>query len=255
MSNSVFDDPCSPQVTVETPRKERISLDTSLKTGAAVLVFISTMSGWTNGHPFRTNALILASIAVLLWILGTWALKQIRAILRRSEARQFVRREQHSLNDLVRDFERFVDNSRRESFIYILRNMGNSNIQYLHLLNVDYIQRWLYCFNFQGRIMTDDLSLFIARCQELTVMVQQFNLDYVLRARQEFQRGAPLQEQHIHDLEAFREDFSAHLRNLSSWGDRISTEARRLGGNKAKGVSLVTYFERVKTFRIANPQQ
>lgn len=255
MSNSAFTDPYSPQVTARTLPKERVSLDTGLKTGAALLVFISTVSGWTNGHPYRANALILLGIAVLLWILGTWALTQVQAIFRLSQVKQFVKREQLSLNELIHRFERFVDNSRCESFIYILRNMGNSNIEYLRLLSVDYIQRWLYCFSFQQRIPTVRLELFIARCQEFTVMVQQFNSDYVLRARQEFQRGTPLQEQNVHDLEAFREDFSAFLRDLSAWGERIAVESKRLSGEKLIGASLATHFERVKTFRIVPSNQ
>jgi hypothetical protein len=83
--------------------------------------------------------------------------------------------------------------------------------------------------------------------------VQQFNSYYVLRAQKQLAlASSPLPEFNIDELESFREEFAAFLRDFELWEKEIAEYLQSLGlaeFNAMYQFAPTPSFERMKSFR------
>jgi hypothetical protein len=220
--------------------------------GAALLGFLTSLFsliGRTKSSPILTWLLIGFGIAIFLWISVPTIFKGVNKLIGSYKKRQFVRVQQVMLNDLVQRFVSFVNTDQSLCMTRILVSVRSSSPDAVdHILSVNYLNRWFCTFNNYLRFPTSDIGCFVARCQEFTVIIDQFNQDYVLKAQKAFECGPLLQEAHIDQLEEFLGEFTPYLREVEQWADRLE-KGIILHGGQQFGISLVSKFKRVKTFR------
>jgi hypothetical protein len=97
-----------------------------------------------------------------------------------------------------------------------------------------------------------EILKFLAGSRELANIVQQFNSYYVLRAQRQLAVApTPLPEQNVAELEGFREEYAAFLRDFELWAKGIATYLQSLGGAEHPTLwqlAPTSYFESAKPF-------
>jgi hypothetical protein len=234
--------------------KERFSKNSIVQIVAALLTILPWLTGWAKSSPIHKVMLTGIGVVILLWIASPTAVYGLRKLIGSYRKRRFVREEQAELNNILQSFRPFVNENDSRSLIPILRNvaqsLGPDAVVIYRIIGSNHISRWLCCFTKNMHSQTSDIDCFMARCQEFTVIVDQFNRDYVVKSQNELENGPPLPAHHIHQLEQFREEFIAYLRDVDQWANRIAkSRCDVVNGGQPLGTLLVSNFERVKTFR------
>jgi hypothetical protein len=93
----------------------------------------------------------------------------------------------------------------------------------------------------------------LTRARELGNLIQQFNSYYVVRTQKHIALATtPLPEQTLDQLETFREEYIAFLRDFELWGKEIAAYLQSLGiaeFNAMYQFAPCSNFERVKAFQ------
>lgn len=87
-------------------------------------------------------------------------------------------------------------------------------------------------------------------------IVQEFNTNYVLRYQRHCAVDGSFSEDHIAQMEQFREEFTALLRDIELWATGISGYLRSMDATNnvnVSGIAPIAYFVRAKSFRQAAP--
>jgi len=202
-----------------------------------------------------TKIIISLVIAALIWILGPRVAALARRIRRQFADRRFVKEQELQLRDLVARFcRRFAGSEDARSFMPIFRSAMVGKVETANVVGriiaCDYIGNWLACFQQQLKLPAASVDVLVSRCREFTTIVNSFNRDYVLRAQKELGMVAPLGNHYLDQLEEFREEFAAFLRDLEQWVNAFSAQAQgRIGEPHYWGIAPTCVFERTKTFR------
>lgn len=218
---------------------------------AAILGAVPHLSGWTTQHPEALKISIGLALAILAWLVSRSVLPSIRSVRKWYLDRRFVRQESMKLGEFIYRLRPFVANE-TTGLITILRAVGAEHMTSVSpIINApDYVPSWRGCFQEQLKRPAVDLDVFLARYRELLTIVNSFNRDYVHRAHRTLSTVRPLGETSIADLEQFREEFAAYLRDFELWGDKVYEEVRiRTGNPHHWTLAPKASFDKVKSFR------
>jgi len=235
--------------------KRRVSLDVLLQFVAAVITLVPTFLGLKNKHPLLSYLAIVLGVVVLLWIAKPRAMALVQRVRQRFADRRFAKGQELQLRGLVERFcRRFAGSEDARSFMPIFRSAMVGKIEIANVVGriiaSDYIGSWLACFRQQLKLPAASVDVLVSRCQEFSTIVNSFNRDYVLRAQKELGMVAPLSDHYLDQLEEFREEFAAYLRDLEQWVNAFSAQAQgRTGESRYWGIAPTCVFERAKTFR------
>lgn len=232
--------------------KRRVSLDALLKFSAALITIVPTILGWTGKHPVGSKVLVGLGIVVLAWIALPYATALGKEVSRKFGDRRFVRQESARLRDLLQQFRRFGGTEDSRALMSIIRSAASSNAEAIgRIVACDYIGSWIHCFQQQLTSPAKSVDVLVARCHEFTAIVSRFNRDYVLRSQKELGTGEPLNDYCIDQLEEFREEFAAYLRQVEQWAKSVSEQAqsRVTDPQRYWSIAPTPSFERVKSFR------
>jgi hypothetical protein len=235
--------------------KHSVSMDGLVKLAAALISTGQIFYGWMNRNPLNGKIFMGIGAIILLWIVRPYVFGVFRALSRRIGDRRLVKREDPLLRGLVSRFDRFTSSNDSRALMAIVRSTTSRNTEAVsRIVACDYLGDWLVCFKLRLALPVKSLESFLLRCHEFSVIVNSFNRNYVLRSHEAFERaGAPLDEYHVHQLEEFREEYTAFLREFEQWAGELNTAAqpRWRGMGNFFQVSPCSSFERVKTFRNA----
>lgn len=153
------------------------------------------------------------------------------------------------MRELLQRFDRFTSHNDGRALIPILRSVHAVQLQ--QTVPSDYIGDWLHCYREQLNAARKTIYPFLARCREFTNIIASFNRFYVLQAQSALAQSRQLDEHFIDQLEEFREEFSAYLRDVEQWANSVRTWAEPRLGHLQNFWQLMptANFERVKTFR------
>lgn len=241
--------------------KEHISWNSILTFAGGLLAAAPSFIGVSKNYPVLTKALMWIGIALLVSALIPRLRRPITKLFRKSRAKRFVHDQQPRFQELLQRFGRFVSTDNSKTLVQILQSGCSYNLKVIPNIpgvnnTGDFIRRWWGCFRQQIEFPVTGLVSFMARCQEFTIIVDQFDREYVLRAHKDLESEPPLPEQYIRDLEQFRDDFNAYLRELEQWAMKITNESHKLASKEQlMWTSLVREFPRVSTFRRGAAQQ
>jgi hypothetical protein len=167
--------------------------------------------------------------------------------------RLFIAANDARLREFAEQFGQFISNNNTRSLIYIVRSGFSQNTGAVEqILAGDYIGSWFHAYLEHLAFATTDLSQFLARCREFSNIVQQFNSYYVLRAQRQLAAAVtPISEQGVAELEGFREEYNAFLRDLEAWAKGICNYLTSVGVADQPTqwrLGPASYFERAKSF-------
>ena len=202
--------------------------------------------------PWVVDTAVILGIFILIWFAKPrWAVwfQRIRDDRR---DRQFVRANDVGLRELLGQFAVFISSSDTRSLSSILRSVHSQNMQAVEqIIAADYVGSWLHCFQEQLTFPAKSFHQFLGQCREFSYIVQSFNTNYVLRAQRQLATGTPLAENSIAQLEGFREEYNAFLRDVEPWAKGISDYLQSGGVTDHPSlwrIAPVTYFERPRSF-------
>ncbi len=218
-----------------------------------LLLGLNAKYAWLS-KPWVLDGLILSAAVILVWFaqprLSAW--RHMRS--QRKRERQFVTTNDTRLRELADQFAEFISTNNTRSFLSILRSGFSQNMTAVEqVLAGDYIGAWFHAYREQLTFPTNGLRQFLARCREFGNIVQQFNTDYVLRAQRQLAAATPpIPEHSIAELESFRDDYNAFLRDVESWAKGIHTYLQSCGVTDHPALwqlAPTPYFERAKSFQ------
>lgn len=222
-----------------------------LQVVAAFLAIVPLFWPWAGHH--RLYAVIVVVI-LFGWIakprLQTW----IKRSANRRRDEQFIATNDARLRGFVEQFSEFIADNNTRSLIYIVRTACSQNMTAVEqILTGDYIGHWFFSYREQLAFPTQVMGQFLARCREFTNIVQQFNSHYALRTQRLFMAAAaPLPDHTLDELEGFRDEYNAFLRNLEPWAKGIAAYLQSLGVTDTPSqwrLAPTIYFERPKSFK------
>jgi len=248
-------------VSAEAPRREL--LVELLKVLTPALGLLLFLLGLTSKYPWLTqpwvkNALVVLGILVVAWFAKPRLVVWRRKLRQRKRDRIFVATNEVRLRQFTDRFAEFISDSNNRSLIYMIRSGFSQNMTAVEqIFSGDYIRNWFASYREQLAFPVTHRMQFLARCRELGNLVQQFNSYYVLRAQKQLALApSPLPEFNIGELESFREEFAAFLRDFEIWAKEIAEYLQSLGVaefNAMYQFAPTPSFERVKSFRRSTP--
>ncbi len=109
---------------VQTPKARRVSFDTWLKLGAALIASVPSLYVWTGNHPLGRKLLAATTVLVFAWIAQPTVTEAIRWSRQKIRDRGFARREDQRLREFLPRFERFISMNDGRAIVCILNSMG-----------------------------------------------------------------------------------------------------------------------------------
>src|SRR5207248_2940143 len=134
---------------------------------------------------------------------------------------------------------------------HILRSAASNNLSTAwRLMACDYVGTWLACYKSQLQTPARDIGEFMRRSAEFSSIVNRFNLDYALRAQRELADLSELPKRYVEELEKFREEYAAFVRDVESWAEVVNNYSRqRFQPREWMKMLINSHFERVASFR------
>lgn len=232
-----------------TQERRKVSFDSLLKFVAALMTFLPFLFGWTGSHPLGTKILAVAGAMVFLWIARPYVLDATRALRQRRRDRGFMEREGQRLREFIPRFARFVSTNDNRAIVSAINSITANNFQLIgKVVSHDYVVTWLNCFQEQQKTPPDSFIVFLRRCQEFGLIVDQFNRNYVQRNQRQL-ATENLPAHTIDQLEEFKDEFNDFIREFESWCGGIGAYIKPR--QELWRLTPTTYFDRVKSFQIA----
>lgn len=258
-----FLDPNSGGSPVAPPRRHELAIETlkflTPALGLALfLVGLNSKYPWLS-KPWVLNSLIALGVLVLVWFakprFGVWA----RRTRDRKRDQLFIAENAASLRRLVERFAVFTSNHDTRSLIQIIRSAYSQNMAVVEqIITSDYIGSWFYCYREQLGFPAKALDKFLSQCREFSHVVQAFNTHYVLHAQRKLAVAKPLSDDSIAQLDEFREEYNAFLRDAELWAQGIANYLQSGGVTDHPTLwrlAPTNHFDRVRSFGRAKPVQ
>lgn len=240
-----------PATSPATSRK-RPSWDAILQFSGAVLVILQQALDWAHRIPYGSKILFGMAIFVILWIAARQLAVLFHWVIDRLRTNSFVEQQDVRMHTLLDRFNELASSNQTCALMQIIRSaMGNNVDSVARIVACDYIGNWITCFRLQLESRTSSMPILVKRSHELTSLVSSFNRDYAQRAQRQLSAEKDLAEHSINELEEFREEFNALLRDLEEWGKEIFKQQSAMYGQDGQTLwpTPGIYFERVKSFR------
>jgi hypothetical protein len=219
--------------------------------GLLLLLLGSTAKFSWLTQPWVRDCLIALGVVTVFWFAWPRFSLWLRKYKQKRRDQRFIYDNELRLREFVERFAEFISNDNTQSLIYIVRAAYSQNVTAVEqVFQVGYIGSWFQCFREQLSFRTDVLAPFLARCREFTSIVQQFNTYYVQRAHAHL-GTAQLPDHSVEELEAFREEYNAFLRDLSPWSKAVANYLQSEGVADQPTLwqlAPTSYFEKAKSF-------
>ncbi len=226
-----------------------------------LVLFLAGLIGkypWLS-KPWVFDIIVALGVLILIWFAQPRFSAWLRRIGDNKRDQQFIAANDARLRELLDKFTVFTSSSDNRSLINILRSAYSQNTQAVEQIVVgDYIGSWLHCYREQLTFPTKSLPRFLSQCKEFSHIVPQFNTNYVLRAQRQLATAAPLAEHNIAQLEEFREEYNAFLRDVEPWAKGIANYLQSCGVIAQTALwrlAPTNSFERAKSFGRTKPAE
>lgn len=248
------------QIAAAPPRREM--LVEFLKVLTPALGLLLFLLGLTSKYPWLSqpwvkNILVVLGILVVAWFARPRVVTWLTRRGERKRDRLFVATNDVRLRQFVRRFAEFLSASNSRSLISMIRSGSTLNLTPEQIITGDYIANWFQSYGEQLAFPVMNRLQFLARARELGNLIQQFNSYYVLRTQKQLALApTPPPEQSLDQLETFREDYIAFLREFELWGKEIAAYLQTLGIEEFHAMyqfAPCSNFERVKSFHKKTP--
>jgi len=238
------------------PRRELLVELLKLLTPALGLLLF--LLGLSSRYPWLTQLWVkeclgILGILVVGWFAGPRVVSWISRTAAKKRDRLFVATNDVRLRQFVRRFAEFLSTNNTRSLISMIRSGFTLDVNPEKIITGDYIDSWFKSYIEQLAFPATNRMQFLARARELGNLIQQFNSYYVIRTRKQLGLApTPPSEQILDQLETFREEYIAFLREFELWGKEIAAYLESLGIAEFQAMyqfAPCSNFERVKSFQ------
>jgi hypothetical protein len=122
------------------------------------------------------------------------------------------------------------------------------------IFETDYVTDWVVSFEEQMKYPAASPMAFFFRCREFSLLVRDYNNNYVVRAQKGILKSSvQVPESCLDQLETFREEYNSYLRDFTQWAKSLCDQERIALGESQQVLMLFpcTLVDRVKSFRKA----
>ncbi len=235
-----------------------------------VIAAIPSLVLFLKDYPRLGLVLLSLPALVLLWTLAPPLRNGLARVASLFRGQFLAWRERKKLRDFAARFQEFIDPSQSTTLRNIVFQIcGNNWEETEKILPPDYIYDWFHCFQVDLRSGIYRFQRFARLTHALTWIVNHYNRDYVLRARDRMgkqyhsrreqhppqqlsqeeliadeigepheQDMAPLPKHYVDRLEMFREPYVRFLEEFGRW---LKSLNRKLGPREQ--TSFMDYFE------------
>jgi hypothetical protein len=218
---------------------------------AAVVIILS----WQKATSLVVKILFCMAALTLLGIAVRYVIRSIRWLFKRIRINKIVAVESEKLVAMFKRFKLFTVDNNTESFRHILRNTSPYRVEVIdQIFETDYVTDWIVSFEEQMNHPAASAIAFFVRCREFSLLVRDFNNNYVIRAQKGILKsGAQVPESCLDHLEGFREEYNSYLRDFTQWANSLCDHERIVLAESQQTMMLFpcNSVERVKSFRKA----
>lgn len=240
------------------PRRPKLEPHHIVQLASAVLnATVVVILSWQKATSLVVKVLFWMAAITLLGILVMYAVRATRWIFRTIRTNRLVAAEAKKLIAMFKRFKLFTQDNHAESFRCILRNTTPYRVEVTdQIFETDYVTDWVFSFEQQTSYPTTSAMALFLRCREFSLLVKDFNNNYVIRAQKGILKSSiQLPESSLDQLENFREEYNAFLRDYTQWAKSVCDQERALLGESQQTAMLFPCIsvERVKSFRKVVP--
>ena len=242
----------------EPPRRPKLEPHHIVQLVSAVLnATVVVILSWQKATSLVVKVLFWMAAVTLLGMLVRYAIKLILWSFRTIHINKIVSSEAEKLAAIFKRFKLFTEESHGESFRYILRNTSSYRVEVIdQIFETDYVRDWVVSFDEQMNYPAASPMALFLRCREFSLLVKDFNNNYVIRAQKGILKSSiQLPESCLDQLETFREEYNSYLRDYTQWAKSLCDREKAVLGESQQTVMLYpcVSVERVKSFRKAAP--
>jgi len=257
-----FFDPSSEELPAALPPRRRELFVETLKFLTALVALAGALVALHGKYPSLSpwifDSIVGTGLLIATWVVTPRVAAWARRIQKRARIRRFIATNDVRLRELLAQFAIFTSSSDSRSLMCILRSACSQNQQAIEqIVAGDYIGSWLDCFRQQLGSPAGSLASFLQQCREFSSIVQAFNTNYVLRAQRQLALVPALPEYNLEQLDQFREEYNAFLRDIEPWAKSIGNYLESAAGIADQPIlwrtAPTSYFERVPSFRKTKP--
>ncbi|HLY99294.1 MAG TPA: hypothetical protein VKT33_09540 [Candidatus Angelobacter sp.] len=189
---------------------------------------------------------------MLLGVAIRYTIRFVRWLIARIRINRIVAAETEKLAAVFKAFELFTDERQGESFRVILKNTSPYRVEVIDQIQMDYVTDWVVSLKEQLNYPAASPVAFFLRCREFSLLVRDFNTNYVIRAQKGILKSsAQLPESCLEQLETFREEYNSYLRDYTQWAKSLCDREKTVLGESQQTAMLFPCIlvERIKSFR------
>lgn len=220
---------------------------------ATVVIILS----WQKATSLVVKILFWMAALTLFGIVVRYAIRGSRWLLARVRLNKIIAVEAEKLRAMFKRFVLFTEENYGTSFRGILRNTSPYRVEVIdQIFESDYVTDWILSFAEQLNHPAPSAMVFFLRCREFSLIVRDFNNNYVIRAQKGIMKSSvQVPESCLDQLETFREEYNAYLRDFTQWANSLRDQEKIVLGESQQATMLFpcTFVERVKSFRKAIP--
>ena len=242
----------------DAPRRSKLEPHHIVQLVSAVLnVTVVVILSWQKATSLVVKVLFWVAVLTLFGIMVRYGIRWSRWLLARVRLNKIIAAEAEKLRVMFKRFRLFTEENYGNSFKGILRNTSPYRVEVIdQIFESDYVSDWIISFAEQLNHPAPSAMAFFLRCREFSLIVRDFNNNYVIRAQKGIMKSSVQVPEHCLDqLETFREEYNSYLRDFTQWAQSVCDQEKIALGESQQITMLFpcTFVERVKSFRKAIP--
>lgn len=240
----------------DSPRRSKLEPHHIVQLVSAVLnAAVVLILSWQKATSLVVKILFWMAALTLFGIVARYAVRWCRWLFKKIRINKIVAVEGEKLIAMFKRFRLFTVDNHGESFRYILKNTSSYRVEVIdQIFETDYVTDWIVSFEEQMNHPAASAVAFFLRCREFSLLVRDFNNNYVIRAQKGILKSsAQVPESCLDQLEGFREEYNSYLRDFTQWANSLCAQEKIALGESQQALMLFpcTSVERVKSFRKA----
>lgn len=223
------------------PRRSKLEPHHIVQLVSAVLnATVVVILSWQKATSLVVKVLFWMAAITLLGILGMYAVRLVRWSFRTVRTNKIIATESEKLAAMFKRFKLFTEENHGESFRWILRNASPYRVEVIdQIFETDYVTDWVVSFEQQANYPARSAMALFLRCREFSLLVKDFNNNYVIRAQKGILKSSvQLPENCLDQLETFREEYNSYLRDYTQWAKSLCDREKAVFGESPQVAML-----------------
>jgi hypothetical protein len=218
---------------------------------AGILTCLAALLNFFGRWPQAMWAIAVVVAILFCWVVGSGFRALFQRLSGKSADKRLVTTEYPKLVQLFERLKQFTTRENARGFRHMLYNASSYRVDIVdQILDTDFIEGWMACFETMLHEPCASLTKFLARCGHFTPLVREFNSNYLIKTQKAVEKSVAVPEHNLDDFENFRERFGIYLYDVEQWAESIVQQIEtRVPQETFMRYAPQRSFDRAKSFK------